>query len=329
MATVSIVIPCSNAEAFVEDALNSVLQQTFRDIEVVAVDDGSTDGTRAILERYVAMEPRVRAVHLPEQRGPAACRNIGIAASAAPWVALLDADDLFMPERIEVLLAHATDELDFIADDQVVVSYPDNKPLHEGFVFLRGGEFIDIDLDFYIRNSLVAPHALRPGRGLSTGYLKPMIRREFLERTGVRYDERYRMAEDFLFYFESLAQGARLRMIAAPLYVYRRPPRSLTRSGRWALDSIIKLNRELIERYGDRVSPTCREQLLARQHHFETERDFVVSLDALRSDRSATAMIRVGGHFLVRPSLLAMAFRAGMQRLGRGRPFPGTVRSST
>ncbi len=329
MATVSIVIPCSNAEAFVEDALRSALNQTFGDIEIVAVDDGSTDGTGAILARYAAADPRVRAIFLPTQRGPSAARNAGIAASTAPWIALLDADDLYLPERLEVLLASVTDDLDFIADDQIVVSFPDNTPLHEGFVFLEGRKFVDVDLDFYIRNSLAAPHSLRPGRGLSTGYMKPMIRRSFLDRTGARYDERYRMAEDFLFYFESLARGARVRMIAAPLYVYRRPPHSLTRSGYWALDAIIKVNRELIERYGDRVPRSCREQLLLRQRQFETEREFVAWLDELRRQRSAAAMIRVGGHALMRPPLLAMAFRAGMQRLRRPRPIPVTVRIPT
>lgn len=329
MATVSVVIPCLDAEPFIEDALKSALGQTFGDIEVIAVDDASTDGTRSILRHYAEVDYRVRPLFLDRQSGPSGARNAGIAASTAPWIALLDADDLFRPERIETLLQNATDDLDIIADDQIVVSFPGNLPLHEGFVFLEGHEYVDIDLEYYIRNSLVAPHSLRPGRGLSTGYLKPMIRRRFLDKTGVRYDERYRMAEDFLFYFESLARGARLRMLAKPMYVYRRPARSMTRSGQWALDAIIQLNRDIIARYADRISASCLQLLIVRQKHFETEREFVASMERLRKDRSAAAMIRASGHFLVNPPLLAMAFRAGMQRLGRHRLKACTPRLPT
>jgi hypothetical protein len=106
---VSVIIPVHNGEPFVADAVDSVLDQTLRDIEVVVVDDGSTDGTPDVLADRAARDPRV-VVRRQEQRGRSAARNAGLALSRAPLVALLDADDCSLPDRLALqhafLVAH-------------------------------------------------------------------------------------------------------------------------------------------------------------------------------------------------------------------------------
>lgn len=92
---VAVIIPAYNAAPYIEVALRSVLQQTLPPQEILVVDDGSTDGTAGIAERLGANVIR------QTQRGPAAARNRGIAASSAPLLAFLDADDWYAPAKLE------------------------------------------------------------------------------------------------------------------------------------------------------------------------------------------------------------------------------------
>ena len=99
----SVVIPAYNAELFIERTLRSALRQTHSNLEVIVVDDGSTDKTRAIAEA-AAMDDRVRIISVPNG-GVAKARNIGIAEANGEFVAFLDADDLWHPTKIELQLA--------------------------------------------------------------------------------------------------------------------------------------------------------------------------------------------------------------------------------
>src|SRR2546423_604804 len=97
----TVVIPAFNAAGTIESAIRSVLAQTERAFELVVVDDGSTDET-AERARFFASDPRVR-VFTQRNRGPAAARNTGIAAGTAEYVSMLDADDLWLPEYLDVM----------------------------------------------------------------------------------------------------------------------------------------------------------------------------------------------------------------------------------
>lgn len=103
MPRVSVVIPAYNAEPFLRDTIESALGQTFRDREVIVVNDGSTDATGEILERY---KHQVRAIH-QENQGQALARNRGISEGDSEFVALLDADDIWRPDKCERQIACA------------------------------------------------------------------------------------------------------------------------------------------------------------------------------------------------------------------------------
>jgi len=104
--TVSVVIPAYNAERYIGETLESVLAQTYRDFEVVVVDDGSTDGTREIVRGYG--EP-VRLVEQPNS-GPAAARNRGVREARGEFIAFIDADDLWLPEKLALQVPLFDDE---------------------------------------------------------------------------------------------------------------------------------------------------------------------------------------------------------------------------
>lgn len=103
-AVISVIMPCFNAEKYLAEAIESVLEQTFKDIELIIVDDGSTDGSAAVLGRYSSRIKLLRQ----ENRGPMYARNRGIAEASGEFVAFLDADDFWRKDCLELLYKSLT-----------------------------------------------------------------------------------------------------------------------------------------------------------------------------------------------------------------------------
>jgi len=97
---VSVIITAYQKAQFLPRAMQSVLDQTFQDFELIVVDDGSTDTTREIVEHFVQKDSRIKYIY-QENQGPGSARNKGIEASQAELVALLDGDDEWLPEKLE------------------------------------------------------------------------------------------------------------------------------------------------------------------------------------------------------------------------------------
>ena len=102
MPRFSIVVPAYNAEATLAETLEAVRAQTFADWECVVVDDGSTDGTRALAEQYAAREPRLRVLG-QENRGSGGAYNTGVRAATGEWVTLCSSDDVLLPEHLATM----------------------------------------------------------------------------------------------------------------------------------------------------------------------------------------------------------------------------------
>ena len=98
MPKVSIIIPTYNYRKYVRNAINSVLEQSFRDFEIIVVDDGSTDDTKDIIQERYAPEVRY---YYQENKGPGAARNLGLKYTRGEYIVFLDADDLFLPQNLE------------------------------------------------------------------------------------------------------------------------------------------------------------------------------------------------------------------------------------
>lgn len=98
---VSIIIPCYNVEAYVSEALNSALAQTHRPLEIIAVDNNSTDGTKHILLDYQRRCPDLITVLEEKKQGAPAARNLGLRFARGEWIQFLDADDLILEQKLE------------------------------------------------------------------------------------------------------------------------------------------------------------------------------------------------------------------------------------
>jgi glycosyltransferase involved in cell wall biosynthesis len=102
---ISVVIATFNRANFLPETIDSILAQSFQDFELIVVDDGSTDNTRDVVERYGS---RLHYLH-QQNRGPSAARNLGVEHAKAPWIAFQDSDDLSLPDHLESLYRYVQD----------------------------------------------------------------------------------------------------------------------------------------------------------------------------------------------------------------------------
>lgn len=176
---VSVVMPVYNGAAYLEQAVASVLAQTHDAVEVVAVDDGSTDDTGRLLDEFEARDPRVRVFHV-ENGGPSAARNVALRAIEGDYVAFLDADDWFLPGKIERQLAalDAHPEVDLVYSD-----HQEYDSASDRFYDIRRGDPPIPMAEVLVYRPWFAPIA-------------PLLRRRLVDAVG-GFDETLRAAEDW------------------------------------------------------------------------------------------------------------------------------------
>lgn len=104
---ISIIVPAYNIEAYLARTLDSILAQTYTNIEIIVVNDGSKDGTAAVMDRYAARDRRIRVIH-KENGGVTSARLRGVAEAVGEWIGFVDGDDLVEPQMYERLLENAT-----------------------------------------------------------------------------------------------------------------------------------------------------------------------------------------------------------------------------
>ncbi|MBY9067951.1 glycosyltransferase [Hyphomonas sp. WL0036] len=226
MSKVTIIIPCYNGSAFIETAVQSALQQTV-DTRVIVVDDCSTDGSYALLEALAEKDPRLTITRQPANAGPSAARNAALKMVETEWVASLDADDYLLPDRMRRLIEHAErSDFDFLADDVIRVE-PGQSPA-DGVRVWRDeliGE-VPMGLAEFVRQNL----SKYSGSRREIGYLKPLMRIEFLRRNDLYFREDMRLAEDYEFYTRSLIMGARWVITDPCGYIAVSMPESLSKA---------------------------------------------------------------------------------------------------
>jgi glycosyltransferase involved in cell wall biosynthesis len=210
---VAVIIPTHDRSRVLVEAIASALAQTFRDLEIVVVDDGSTDDTAEVLRTRFGSEPRVRRLR-QERAGPAAARNRGIRASVSELVAFLDSDDLWLADKLALQVARldAEPSAPFCFCDRVL----DARTL-SGSRFRAKGFAGDTTLRGMVAKDFP----------LSTPSV--VIRRAVLDRIGP-FDESLAGAEDWDLWIRALATGPAC-VVDRPLTVVGVQPDSLSRTG--------------------------------------------------------------------------------------------------
>ncbi len=225
MPRVSVVIPTFNCERFIRRTVGSALRQTYRDFEIIVVDDGSTDGTQAVLAEYG------EALHYIKQanQGASAARNAALSRATGEYIAYLDADDLWHPEK----LAHQVEYLDaypscgFVHTEVAVIDEQDSV-LHARFNKETGRT---VPQGKCLRDILQRSH-------IQT--LTVLERRSAFDRAG-EFDLRLPVAQDYLHWIQVALQGYEVGYLPEPLGQYRWRAGSLMSSQRRLLGDFTKI----------------------------------------------------------------------------------------
>lgn len=219
---VTVIIAAYNAAATIARAVRSALAEP-EVAEIVVIDDASTDDTAA---RALAVDDktgRLRILVQAKNFGPSAARNRAILESVSPWIAILDADDFFLPGRMKGLLAFA-EENDLVADDLWQVSEGAEDGSRRSL--LDGAFAVPCPITL---QQFVLSNVTRRGRSRGElGFIKPIIRRSFLQEHGLTYRDDMRLGEDYEIYVRALGSGARLALVPAQGYMSVVRPNSLS-----------------------------------------------------------------------------------------------------
>lgn len=116
---ISVIVPVYNVERYLEECLNSIQQQSYTDIEVILVNDGSTDHSKTICERYCEEDSRFYLLNQTNQ-GQSVARNVGVAASKGEFIAFVDSDDIIQKNYLEKLMQYMTEEVDIVESNFTV-----------------------------------------------------------------------------------------------------------------------------------------------------------------------------------------------------------------
>lgn len=187
---VSVLMPVHNGERFLPEALNSILTQTWRNMEIVVVDDGSTDGTSRILRRYRARDQRLRIIAQPKL-GLVSALNCGLAALQGKFVARFDADDIALPRRIDKHIGYLRTHPHVAAvGSQIIIIDHDGRALRRGH--------------YPVGEDACHRHLLT--RGAPLCHSAVTFRSDAVRRVG-KYREAYQHAEDVDLWLRLVAVG--------------------------------------------------------------------------------------------------------------------------
>ncbi|MFJ6210786.1 glycosyltransferase [Lysinibacillus sp. NPDC092081] len=205
ISTVSIILPVYNSELFVQQAIESVLKQTYTQIELIIIDDGSTDNTKRILCEYES-NPKVHIISLEKNSGVSVARNIGIQEAKGEYIAFIDADDLFMPNKVEeqVNVFKQNPSIDFVFNDIMVIDHNNNK-VNELQSYFQPKNIL---LELCFRQIIPAPACI-------------MVKRDFINRFNIMFNKDFKYAEDYDFTFQLFLQGKHF-YLKESLYLWRR-----------------------------------------------------------------------------------------------------------
>lgn len=310
-AQICIVVASRNAGRTIGRAVVSALAEPEVG-EVIVVDDASQDDTATAAQAADDGTGRLSIIRLDINGGPAAARNLAIARSSAPLIGILDADDFLVPGRFAAMLATA--DWDLVADNVMFVT--EGAAMTPREVVPRFmAEPAYLRLADFIEGNISRAHAHRS----ELGFLKPVIRRAFLDQHGLRYDEALRLGEDYELYVRALARGARFQVIKSCGYGAVVRPDSL--SGRHSTLDLERLaDADLRLLRDEALDPASRRALEWHERDVRNKFRFRRFLD-LKAEQGAGAALR---YWLASPAN-AMPIGRGLARARLRRLTPANA----
>ena len=285
--TVSIIVPVYNAEKTLARCVDSILNQTYEDYELLLVNDGSTDSSGALCDAYAARDSRVQVFH-KENAGVSNARNLALSQARGTYLQFLDSDDWITPEATLSLVRAAEDhQCDLVISDFYRVV--GERVSHKG----------DIDEDTVLTREEYAAHMMENPADFYYGVLwNKLYRRQIVEDHHLRMDPEISWCEDFMFNLEYIRHAQRFYALQVPIYYY------------------VKTKGSLVSSQGLSISKTVRMKLMVFEYY---QRFFKTVLDEEEYEKSRLKVYRflvdAAGDGAVPPTILPGSTRLGSERL--------------
>ncbi len=211
MKLVSVIVPVYNAEKYIKDCLVSLINQTYKNLEIICVDDGSTDHSLELLKLYAKKDNRIK-IFTQENKGPAAARNLALDNAHGDYISFVDSDDTITYNAYEILVKNMSMDQNW---DIVMFSgnvFGSRNEYLENLITLRFNEYTDIDNYRIIFQE----------KGAKPFLWLHFLKRELLEKpTKLRFDESMNLGEDQILQFCYVPRAKNVRVIEDKLYNYR------------------------------------------------------------------------------------------------------------
>ncbi|MGN0392603.1 MAG: glycosyltransferase family 2 protein [Bariatricus sp.] len=237
--TVSIIVPVYNAEATISRCIESIINQEYRDFELLLIDDGSTDSSGTICDRYAAEDSRIRLIH-KENTGVSETRNMALDLACGTYLQFLDSDDWITPNATRLFVEEAERyHCDMVISDFYRVV--GKRVAHKG----------DIDDDCVLTQEEFSAHMLQNPADFYYGVLwNKLYRRDIVEKYHLRMNPQISWCEDFMFNLEYIRHAEVFYALQVPVYYYVKTKGSLASQG-MSISKTIKMKLMVFEYYNN------------------------------------------------------------------------------
>ena len=231
---ISVIVPVYNTESYLKKCIESIINQTFRNIEIILVDDGSTDTSAEILADYALRDNRIIVIH-QENQGLSAARNAGMRSAKGEYIMFVDSDDWIKKDMVECLLKN--------------IEESKSQAVFCNYITVRDGEEIPCEgiLEYKVYQSdevsKIISNMFGGGRYYSSIW-RGIYEREVIENSNI-YFQNLQFAEDLNFNLEYLLNCSRVKIIKDELYYYRVNSTSALQSLKNKVDEIQKVPYEI------------------------------------------------------------------------------------
>ncbi len=236
---ISVIIPIYNTADYLPRCLDSICGQTYGKLEIICVDDGSTDGSGDIAEHYARKDSRVRVIH-KANGGESSARNVGLLSSTGEYVAFVDCDDWLEPDMYEAMIsAMKQNTLDMAACGYFWETEDGGKPV---------GNSYPVSKEVFGRKELFEYVYIRDRyRGVTSWIWCKLFHRKILHEDGelLEFDENLRFGADLVFFIKAAANARRICYLQTPFYHYfqRENSTAHTKNLQIAFDIVIAYQR--------------------------------------------------------------------------------------
>lgn len=197
---VSVIMPAYNSEVFIEQAVQSIQDQTYPNWELIIVDDASTDGTVDMVKNKIRQNQKFQLLQNGENHGTGMARNLGIKTAKGRYICFLDADDLWLPEKLKV-------QVEFMQKEDLAMSFSSYRLISEE------GEELD--------ETVLALPELLYSKLLRANYVGNLTGMYDVEKTGKVYCPKFRKRQDWALWLSVLKKAGAAQGIQQPLALYR------------------------------------------------------------------------------------------------------------